>query len=212
MGNNSVKVKIPSVYLKNCVEEVAQNVYGRDNRKPIHDVIQYLLDGSVDINTLIDELGLVVQNGKLCVVYDPTGGSSEPYVVPTNIRQELEGILTDVYGSDVRQDIVNSFTWSAESFGSAITFIRNLGLIVEDGKLCVTYGEDYPDYSIPSYIQEALNRILTDVKGTDLRDDIVKLLRWALTNDFASVAEEINDLGLSVVDGKLCIEYGDDEE
>ena len=59
-----------SVYEKNCITEVENVVYGRDNRKPIHDAIHFTTDSAVRLHNWCANIGLTVQNGKLCVVYN----------------------------------------------------------------------------------------------------------------------------------------------
>lgn len=73
-----------------------------------------------------------------------------------------------------------------------------------------------PDFAdeIPQNVQNALWGILNHVYGSEVRDDIVTALTWGAENTF-TVANFIEDLGLTVVDGKLHAIYDDgtsDEE
>ena len=67
-----------------------------------------------------------------------------------------------------------------------------------------------PDFAdaIPQNVQNALWGILNHVYGTQVRDDIVTALTWSADNTF-TVANFIEDLGLTVVDGKLCAIFED---
>lgn len=59
-----------SEYVDNCIDETAKDVYGRDNRRPIHDAINYGVGMTQTMNTWCLDIGLCVQNGKLCVIYN----------------------------------------------------------------------------------------------------------------------------------------------
>lgn len=62
-----------SAYVKNCIPETERSVYGRDNRQPIHDAINYASGMAQVINEWCIGIGLCVQDGKLCVIYDGRG-------------------------------------------------------------------------------------------------------------------------------------------
>lgn len=65
--------KIPkkmSEYVDSCVAETAEDVYGRDNRRPIHDAIYYIVSMTLTMTTWCNDLGLCVVDGKLCAVFD----------------------------------------------------------------------------------------------------------------------------------------------
>ena len=132
-------------------------------------------------------------------------GSYEfPDSIPENVQSALAGILTDIYSADVREDIVTALTWGMENAIRAAKFVNDLGLTVWDNKLCYTEEDVFPIYEdIPEDIQSALQRILTDVYGVELRKDIATVLRWG--SEYTSIISGfIEDLGLTVVDGKLC--------
>lgn len=59
-----------SQYECNCVDEVETSVYGRDNRQPIHDAIGYTSGMAQVINEWCTGIGLCVEDGKLCVIYN----------------------------------------------------------------------------------------------------------------------------------------------
>jgi len=127
-----------------------------------------------------------------------------PDDMPIYVKIALEGLLTDVYSEDVREDIVTALTWGMQNAINAANYVNSLGLTVWDHKLCYTSEDVLPLYDdIPSEIRTSLDRILTDVYGVELREDIVTALRWG-TWYTSVVAQFINDLGLTVVDGKLC--------
>ena len=59
-----------SAYIQNCIPEIEQAVFGRDVRRPIHDVILNLCQlHTSKVSPWINDIGLTVQDGKLCVVY-----------------------------------------------------------------------------------------------------------------------------------------------
>lgn len=124
--------------------------------------------------------------------------------IPIEIRDACDGILTDIYSSEVRQDIVDTLTWGINSTTPIAEFLNSLGLTVWDHKLCYTNEDVLTVYrEIPAEVQGWFQEILTDVYGPDLRQAIVNALRWA--DEYTSQsAGLINDLGLTVVDGKLC--------
>lgn len=124
--------------------------------------------------------------------------------VPQEILDAVQGILDDVYSKKVRQDIVDALTWGIEKSLPVGKFVNSLGLCVWDNKLCYTDEDVLPVYDeIPQEVQDVLDRILTDVFGKDLRNDIVIALRWGGSYT-SQVSGFIADLGLTVVDGKLC--------
>lgn len=127
--------------------------------------------------------------------------------VPAEIQTALDGILTDVYSLKVRQDIVDSLTWGIQQTFPVAAFLNSLGLKVQDHLLCYTNTDPLVAYdAIPADVQSRLDRILTDVSGLELRADITYVLRWG--SDYTStLAGFIEDLGLTVVDGKLCAMY-----
>ena len=129
-----------------------------------------------------------------------------PSDIPTNIQAALRGILNDVYGSQVRQDIVTALSWGIEPLISEVSFINGLGLTVEDGKLCYTTKDVIVADGVTSDIRGLLQKILADVNGLELRKDIVDALRWASV--YSGKSERyIDDIGLVVQDGKLCVIY-----
>lgn len=129
--------------------------------------------------------------------------------IPVNVQQAMWKILNSVPGSDVRQGIVDALTWGMNQSIVMGKFVNSLGLCVEDHKLCYTTKDVLPTYdSIPSEITRTLNDILTARYGRDTRGSIVKALEWG--GDYTSqIAGFIDDLGLTVVDGKLCAIFGE---
>lgn len=211
-GEQVSKLAPPSVYIRSCVEQIAKDVYGRDNRRSIHDVLEFFAKQAVILNIWANDIGLTVMNRKLCAVYNDDGSEDPDDDLPTEIKTALKGILTDIYGSEVRQDIASVFEWSIETSVNAVNIERSLGLTVENGMLCAVYNNDGgidPDIDdpIPADIQARLGRILTEDYGRELRDDIVIVLRWGLSCEFSEATGEASDLGLTVIDGKLCMEY-----
>lgn len=196
-----------SVYEENCIKETETSVYGRDNRKPIHDALRYCAVAASSFSSWCEDIGLCAENGKLCVVYDPNGmvspvtNNTQP-VIPSEVQDALDGILTDVYASDVRQDIVDALALGGYSLGSIVDFLNGLRLRVHNGMLCYTNADvlDSPTTS-SSGITE---RILTEVNGRELRDAIVEALRWG-TGVVSNIGDYIDSLGLAVYDGKLCV-------
>lgn len=63
-----------SAYTVGCVLETAEDVYGRDNRRPIHDAIRYITDMTLTMNKWCSDLGLCIQDEKLCVIYNSQEG------------------------------------------------------------------------------------------------------------------------------------------
>lgn len=124
--------------------------------------------------------------------------------IPAEVQAALDGVLTDVYSSEVRQDIVDALTWGINNTTPIAQFLNDLGLNVWDHKLCYTTEDVLPVYQeIPEEIAAIFQEILTDVYGPDLRKAIVRALR--LADEYTSrTAKFIEDLGLTVVDGKLC--------
>ena len=59
-----------SAYRKDCVDGTDQSIYGRDSRVPIHDAIQYITEMTKIMGVWSNEIGLCVENGKLCVIYN----------------------------------------------------------------------------------------------------------------------------------------------
>ena len=211
MARKSVEIALPSAYVLNCIDEVERSVLGRDNRVPIHDALNGLDQAVITSMGWKEDLGLVVENGKLCVTFESSGSSNpNPVAIPTNVQSSLAKILTDIYGTEVRADIVVSGQWGVENLRTLAQWWRSLGLTVRDGKLCVTNRAD--DTQVPSYVPTALNAILTDTKGTTLREDITKVLRWGLTGNASVVFKEMVNTGLSVINGKLNISWRPEEE
>lgn len=127
--------------------------------------------------------------------------------IPANVRTALENILESVPGSEVRSAIVTALTWGMNNAIAVGNFINSLGLCVENGMLCYTTRNMLPVYSgIPSEISSYLNRIQNAKYGRDTRQAIVEALRWG-GNYTSEVAGFIEDLGLTVRDGKLCAIY-----
>ena len=58
-----------SQYEKNCINETERSVLGRDNRRPIHDAINYTVGMTVKMHAWCEGIGLCVQNGMLSVIY-----------------------------------------------------------------------------------------------------------------------------------------------
>lgn len=70
-----------------------------------------------------------------------------------------------------------------------------------------------PDFAteIPTNVANALQGILDDPYGRDVRQDIVTCLTWGA--EYTSmVAGFINDLGLTVKDGLLCAVFDGTED
>lgn len=59
-----------SVYVENCIVETGHAVYGRDNRTPIHDAIDYAIGQMIIIGRWCNDIGLCVKDGKLSVIYN----------------------------------------------------------------------------------------------------------------------------------------------
>ena len=59
-----------SEYVDNCIDEVEYDVYGRDNRRPIHDAIHYITGMNLTMNQWCMDLGLCVNDGLLSVIYN----------------------------------------------------------------------------------------------------------------------------------------------
>ena len=127
-----------------------------------------------------------------------------PAIIPANVTSALETILTGVGGESVRQAIVTALTWSVDNAIDIGQFINSLGLCVENGMLCYTTKDTVRVYQdIPEEFINTLQDILNADYGRDTRQSIVNALKWG--GDYVSeVAGLINDLGLTVVDGKLC--------
>lgn len=66
-----------------------------------------------------------------------------PTEIPANVQLALDGILDDVYGQEVRQDIVTALTWGTQYTSMVAGFINDLGLTVKDGKLCAIFDDSY---------------------------------------------------------------------
>lgn len=58
-----------SQYEYNCLDEVETSVYGRDNRQPIHDAVNYSVGMTYLMHVWCEGIGLCVEDGKLCVIY-----------------------------------------------------------------------------------------------------------------------------------------------
>lgn len=130
--------------------------------------------------------------------------------LPANIQTALDNILSSVSGSDVRMAIITALTWGMNNAITVGNFMNSLGLCVENGMLCYTTKNTFPTYQgIPSEISSLLNRIQHAKYGRDTRQAIVLALKWG--SDYTSdVAGFIEDLGLTVRDGKLCAIYNDE--
>jgi len=196
-----------SVYEENCIKETETSVYGRDNRRPIHDAILYCAEAATSFSSWCEDIGLCEQNGKLCVRYDPDGNASSSagqtqVTISREVREALDGILTDVYASDVRQDIVDALALGGYSLGSIVDFLNGLRLRVANGMLCYT-DEDVLDSPTTSS-SSITERILTEVNGKQLREAIVEALRWG-TGVVSTIGDYIDSLGLIVYEGKLCV-------
>lgn len=128
--------------------------------------------------------------------------------IPSDVQTALEGILTDVYNSEMREDIITAITWGIENSITVAQFLNDLGLCVKDGLLCYTTENVLTVYNgIPSNVQAVIDRIRTDVYGPELRKDIVYVLKWA--GDYVgAITGLVDSLGLTVMDGKLCAIYG----
>lgn len=61
-----------SAYIRACPVEVSWDIYGRENRIPIHDAIRYIDDSIVAISQWCNGLGLCVVDGQLCAMYETT--------------------------------------------------------------------------------------------------------------------------------------------
>lgn len=59
-----------SAYRKDCVDGTDQSVYGRESRVPIHDAIYFVVHMTNVANLWSEGIGLCVENGKLCVIYN----------------------------------------------------------------------------------------------------------------------------------------------
>ena len=130
-----------------------------------------------------------------------------PTSIPQNVRTALEGILTDIPGSTVRQDIVTALQWPIENMLPIGRFLNSLGLCVENGLLCYTTKDVIPTYSaVPEGVSHLLQAILTAQYGRDVRYAIAEVLEFGA--DYATVINTFaEDLGLVVRDGKLCAVY-----
>lgn len=65
-------LRIPSLmseYVDNCIDETSFDTYGRDNRRPIHDAINYSVGMTQVMHIWCEAIGLCVEDGKLCVIY-----------------------------------------------------------------------------------------------------------------------------------------------
>lgn len=187
-------------YVLSCIREVENAYYGRQVRRPIHDAIIGIANTAHLINAWVEGIGLVVQNGKLCIVYgtpttNPSG--SQSIVIPTNIQTALNNILTQIAGDNVRQAIVTALGWA---YTGSVTF-EDLGLTVKNGLLCYTTESIIPESSIS--VGSALTDITSANYGRDTRAAIVKALRLG-ADRFEAIIQTINDIGLTVLDGKLC--------
>lgn len=131
--------------------------------------------------------------------------------LPDNVKNALKGILTDIPGPTVKQNIVTALTWGVNNLLVVGEWVNDLGLCVSDGKLCYT-NEDIIDVNslIPDSVRGAVARIPADKYGREVRSDIVEALQW-LRDIGSAVIDYLYDLGLTVVDGKLCVIYGDDD-
>lgn len=128
--------------------------------------------------------------------------------IPVEVQQAMWKIKNSIQGADVRDGIVTALTWGMEHAFVMGQYINSLGLTVEDHKLCYTTKDVVETYDdIPDEISLALQEIIADVYGRETRAAIVKALKWA-SDYVSSVAGHIHDLGLTVVDGKLCAIFG----
>lgn len=129
--------------------------------------------------------------------------------IPANVQSALNSILNGVGGSEVRQAIVTAITWGVNSIAPVGNFVNSLGLMVHDGKLCYTNQDVVTVYdSIPSELSSALQDVINAEYGRDTRASIVKVLQWG--GDYiSSITGFIDDLGLTIQDGKLCVYYYD---
>lgn len=59
-----------SAYISGCIDETAISDYGRRARIPIHDALHFATYGVLNLHIWCEALGLVVENGKLCAVYE----------------------------------------------------------------------------------------------------------------------------------------------
>jgi len=205
LSETALSIPGKNAYVQGCIREIEKADYGRTTRKPIHDAIVGLAAAANSINSWIDGIGLVVQDGKLCAVYGDTQlvpVVSSSITIPTNIQTALNNILTAVGGSTVRQAIATALGWAY----SGTISIDDLGLVVENGLLCYT-----PDSVIPgssASVTSVINDITAATYGRETRDAIVKALKTG-ADYFDLVAKYIEDLGLTAQDGKLCVIYNE---
>lgn len=68
-----------------------------------------------------------------------------PTEIPANVELALDGIINDVYGREVRADIVTALLWGTQYTSMVAGFINDLGLTVKDGKLCAIFDSSYYD-------------------------------------------------------------------
>lgn len=61
---------------------------------------------------------------------------------------------------------------------------------------------------VPAAVTTALDGILNDTYGNEVRTDIVTALQWRL-DYIGQVTRFINDLGLIVKNGQLCVIYNE---
>lgn len=59
-----------SVYRRDCIDGTEQSIYGRDSRVPIHDAVNYVVGMTLTMNIWAEAIGLCVENGKLCAIYN----------------------------------------------------------------------------------------------------------------------------------------------
>lgn len=59
-----------SVYRRDCIDGTEQSTYGRDSRVPIHDAVNYVVGMTLTMNIWAEAIGLCVENGKLCAIYN----------------------------------------------------------------------------------------------------------------------------------------------
>lgn len=66
--------RFTNAYIRSCPDGVRNGTYGRDVRRPIHDAIQGITGATNQIANWCMDIGLCVENGKLCAIYNPSGG------------------------------------------------------------------------------------------------------------------------------------------
>lgn len=220
MGKFDGVLKSPNqlTYTLGCIDETAISEYGRRARIPIHDAIHQIDQVVCETGSWIEDLGLCVSGGKLCVVFEGSGTGLNvtlpdyPNVIPPAIEEALETIRTGIHGNEVRAGIVSALTWGLNQTFPLGKWANDLGLCVENGMLCYTTEDVVDTYqSIPEEISQSLADIQNAKYGRDVREAIVIALRWG-GEYLGSINGFINSLGLTVKNGMLHVIFDEGTE